>query len=435
MPDINSIPTSPYATPRRTSTTQQQHAGAALSSHSQSQSQSQQHTGPPTSASPELNILPSNQQTYHQRTSSTSLPSPPLPASSSNPALPMAMPPPPAPAARPDPAETGPGPIRHPRPLTAAELHQQLEQEQELLVNRLTRDLTILRAQQNSSVVSNTSSHSASASIDQPQTSFVDTHLMSGPGFPLPTTSSDRRHQRTSSSTSTRSLSHAAAAGSATGPLSAVHSAGGTSALEAARNPRSSAMSMSRQNSTTSHRSTSRNRSPNPYSRQEPEHGSFTSVSGGYFPRRQISTHGSVAATPGSELSPGLMPATLRYEETAHYRQELETAKRENETLKRRIKELEKAVRERRESDASTGGRVRSESVSTTASVGVSGATGVGGGGTGIAGGRGRATGGTGMERAFSSLSITGSVGVGVPEEELRVGESAASQGLGQEGK
>ncbi|KAK7966577.1 uncharacterized protein PG986_000854 [Apiospora aurea] len=436
MPDINSIPASPYATPRRTSTTQPQQAASLASSASQAQ---QQHTGAPASTSPALNILPSNQQTYHQRTSSTSLPSPPLPAPSSNPAaLPMAMPPPPAPAtARQDPAETGPGPIRHPRPLTAAELHQQLEQEQELLVNRLTRDLTILRAQQNSSVVSNTSSTSASASVDQTPTSFVDTHLMSGPGFPLPTTSSDRRHQRTSSSTSTRSLSHAAAAGSVTGPLSAVHSTGGgASALEAARNPnRSSAMSMSRQNSTTSHRSASRNHSPNPFSRHDSDYvGSFTSASGGYFPRRQISTHGSVAATPGSELSPGLMPATLRYEETAHYRQELETAKRENENLKRRIKELEKVVRERRASDASVGGRVRSESVSTTTS-GVGGATGVGGGGTGIAGGRGRAPGGAGMERAFSSMSVAGSVGVGVPEEELRVGESAASQGLGQEGK
>lgn len=29
----------------------------------------------------------------------------------------------------------GPGPLRHPHPLTAAELHSQLEQEQELLVS------------------------------------------------------------------------------------------------------------------------------------------------------------------------------------------------------------------------------------------------------------------------------------------------------------
>lgn len=32
----------------------------------------------------------------------------------------------------------GPGPLRHPRPLTAAELHSQLEQEQELLVSYLS---------------------------------------------------------------------------------------------------------------------------------------------------------------------------------------------------------------------------------------------------------------------------------------------------------
>jgi hypothetical protein len=129
------------------------------------------------------------------------------------------------------------------------------------------------------------------------------------------------------------------------------------------------------------------------------------------------------------------MPATLRYEETAHYRQELEVAKRENETLKRRIKDLEKMMRERRESDASRGsiggGRVRSESVSTTASVSVSGAAGVGGGGTGIAGGRREGPRvGPGLERAFSSLSFAGSVEVGVPDEELQVGESAASGGL-----
>lgn len=127
------------------------------------------------------------------------------------------------------------------------------------------------------------------------------------------------------------------------------------------------------------------------------------------------------------------MPATLRYEETAHYRQELETAKRENEALKRRVKELERALRDRRQSDTSrTGsGRDRSESVSTTASVSVSGATGIGGvigGGTSIAGdrrGERRA-----IERGISNLSISGSVGVGVPEEELNVGESAVSAGL-----
>lgn len=39
------------------------------------------------------------------------------------------------------------------------------------------------------------------------------------------------------------------------------------------------------------------------------------------------------------------MVSTPRYEEVAHYRQELEEAKRENEALKRRIRELERALR------------------------------------------------------------------------------------------
>ncbi|KAI4604056.1 hypothetical protein KJ359_000183 [Pestalotiopsis sp. 9143b] len=428
MPDVNSIPASPSST-RRPS------AIASAQGHAPA-------TAPPASTSPTLNILPSNQQSYHQGVPG-SLPSPSLP--SVGPAANMQAPA--APGQDNAGVGAGPGPIRHPRPLTAADLHQQLEAEQELLVNRLTRDLQTLRAAHNSSVASNASSASAATSIDQAQSSFVDTHLLSGPGFPMPTTSADRRHQRTSSSTSARSFSHLASAGSTPAPIPISHPPSGNpgSVLEAARNPRGS-MSMSRQNSTTSQRSASRsrNRSPRPHGGP----GSYSQAHGfpyaehssgaGYFPPRSHPTSNaqSTAATPGSELSPGLMPATLRYEETAFFRQELDTAKRENETLKKRIKELEKMVRERRESDASRasggGARIRSESTSTTASVSVSEAVGAGGGGTNIAGGRrdppGRA--GTSMERAFSTLSVAGSVGVGVPDEELQVGESASSTGI-----
>lgn len=138
----------------------------------------------------------------------------------------------------------------------------------------------------------------------------------------------------------------------------------------------------------------------------------------------------SVGATPGSgmsdQLSPGLLPATSRYEETAFYRNELDSAKRENEILKRRIRDLEKQVRERRESDAS---RTRSESVSTAASISVTPA-----GGASIAGPRDIGLTRPQRERGLTSQSITslaGSVGVGVPEEEVKVGESAASAGLG----
>ncbi|CAJ2505751.1 Uu.00g131450.m01.CDS01 [Anthostomella pinea] len=415
MPDLNSVPASP-------------HALAASRRASSTQANQPQMPPPPASTSPSLNILPSNQEAL-QHASPGSLSSPPLPAAAN-----MA----PAPGQDNTGVGAGPGPLRHPRPLTAAELHSEVEQEQELLVNRLTRDLTLLRAAQNSSVVSNTSSTSASTSTDQAHpSSFTDTHLLSGPGFPIPTTSADRRHHRTSSSTSGRSVSQVASQGSipAPIPIPQAHSGSAASVLEAARNPRG-APGMSRQSSRTSHRSRSRNRSPH-YGSLGPssytqQHGFPHDPSSNYFLRGHTSSNPSIAPTPSSELSPGLMPATMRYEETAHFRHELESAKNENENLKRRVKELEKILRERRESDASLG-RGRSESTSTTASVSVSGATGIGGvvgGGTGIAGGRNERR---GMERAMSTLSMAGSVAVGVPDDELRVGESAASTGLRSE--
>ncbi|KXJ88584.1 hypothetical protein Micbo1qcDRAFT_166649 [Microdochium bolleyi] len=420
MPDLNSIPPSPSRSRRPT--------GTSISAAS------------PTS----INILPSNQQAVNA-TSNSSLPSPALPAAHGQDGTGTA-----ATAA----AAGGPGPLRHPRPLTAAELHSELEQEQELLVNRLTRDLTMLRAAHNSSVVSNASSASASASAsaDHPS-SFTDTHMLSGPGFHIPATSADRRHHRTSSSTSARSFNQSMPA-----PIPIAHHSGSAaSVLEAARNPRG-ASSMSRQNSTTSHRSRSRNHSPGPYH----HHGSNPSSSypysqqhhagdpSGYFRVPTGATSNtSVAATPGGSvsdvLSPGMLPATHRYEETAFYRTELESAKRENDNLKRRVKELERMLREqhRRESSvtrqpqhqhqqqsqqagdhgSATGApRERTDSVSTTTSaVSVSGTTGVGGGGTGIAPGR------RVIERMQSSISFAGSMAVGVPEEEVKVGESAAS--------
>lgn len=91
--------------------------------------------------------------------------------------------------------------------------------------------------------------------------------------------------------------------------------------------------------------------------------------------------------------------------------------KRENDILKRRVRELERLVRERRASDASA--RQRSDSVSTTASVNVAFA------GASIARPR--------NDRVTSMLSTAGSVAsinAGVPEDEVKVGESAASGGV-----
>lgn len=136
-----------------------------------------------------------------------------------------------------------------------------------------------------------------------------------------------------------------------------------------------------------------------------------------------MATPGSAGAISASELSPSILPATLRYEETAFYRAELESVKRENDALKRRVRELERVVRDRRASDASRQSqgpdRARSESVSTVASVSVAASA------TGAAAGSGIAAQREGRERPRVASIL------GVPGEEVRVGESAASAGLG----
>ncbi len=293
-------------------------------------------------------------------------------------------------------------------------------------MNRLTRELSLLRAAQNASVVSNTSSTSAGASTTADPPLVPDAQpLLSGSGFSIPS-STGRQHHRTYSNTSTRSLTANPASVSATSVV-------GITAPAPTR-PIGGGASLSRQNSTASRRS--RNNSPGPLSLPH----SYTHshlADPAYFPGRgpppgvAAMTGPTSMPPPPSELSPGLLPATSRFEETAYYRAELDSVKRENDALKRRVRELERAVRERRASDASRG---RSESVSTTASTTFTAGGGGGGGGgsgVGIAGRRE----GAGRERVVSSLSVAGSVGVGVPEDEVRVGESAASAGLrAQEG-
>lgn len=77
-------------------------------------------------------------------------------------------------------------PMRHPRPMTAAEMHLELEQEQEAVVNRLTRELSALRA--HSASVASTASSAAESSA---------THAESLTGHMHPTSS--RRHRSSSS--------------------------------------------------------------------------------------------------------------------------------------------------------------------------------------------------------------------------------------------
>ena len=104
---------------------------------------------------------------------------------------------------------------------------------------------------------------------------------------------------------------------------------------------------------------------------------------GDHFPNlhapRQSSTsqYGYTQQTmsPGSNRTSTIPPnlGTTRFEETAYHRSELEAAKRENGTLRRRIRELERTLSRRQQSAM---GRERSESVSTSASVGGEGGSG-----------------------------------------------------------
>ncbi|KAF2133210.1 hypothetical protein P153DRAFT_151853 [Dothidotthia symphoricarpi CBS 119687] len=82
-------------------------------------------------------------------------------------------------------------PMRHPRPMTPAEMYHELEKEQEAVVNRLTRELSALRTQ-TASVASTVSS-----TADATDQSTAHTGPMTGSTHP---TSS--RHHRSSSSVS-----------------------------------------------------------------------------------------------------------------------------------------------------------------------------------------------------------------------------------------
>jgi hypothetical protein len=230
----------------------------------------------------------------------------------------------------------------------------------------------MLRAAQNASVVSNTSSTSAG---------FPDTgdhnanHLLSGPSHPAP---SQRRHHRSSSSTSTRSIT--AASLSTVGGIAGSTAPSTTADRNRGNPPRHDSIpqsiSLSRQNSMTGSRRSGAS-SPAPLSSaqssyQHPDHFPyFYQQRPSIAPHRDPSSGNLATLSSGNELRTESVTSVLttgRYEEMAYHRHELDAVKRENEALKRRIRELERTLRARRQSDASVN-RARSESVSTTASV------------------------------------------------------------------
>ncbi|TKA73189.1 hypothetical protein B0A55_07103 [Friedmanniomyces simplex] len=341
-------------------------------------------------------------------------------------------------------------PLRHPRPLTAAELYLECEKEQEAVVNRLTRELTALRAQ-SASVVSNTSQSSTStfADISDPN----PTHQMTGATHPTPS----RRH-RSSSSVSSRSMhtpsTNITNSGHTNNSTQAAHTgstasvpAGGMSQASADRAAAARA-SLSRQPSiTTSGASTparqsldiARHTGQTPGTLYTLPHRPSLSRDTSYASTQYASSTHAQAGTPVPHPLPSpaqspnqsIHPSTQHYADTAAYRTEMEIVKAENEVLRQRVRNLERALRSRRrdssQSDAARpelGARVPSNTRENVVSPAGVAAWAAGDGGVGgVAGPR---------ERSESQSTTASSRRGPAVDEEVKVGESAQSAGIGR---
>ncbi|KAL2003646.1 hypothetical protein VTN02DRAFT_2909 [Thermoascus thermophilus] len=226
---------------------------------------------------------------------------------------------------------SGPGPLRHPRPMTAADLHLELEKEQEAVVNRLTRELTLLR-QQTASVASTASS--TSTNLNDPIDSIHGSHHVSGVH---PTSS--RRHRSSSNLSSSFPGISGSTAGSVTG-IAPSRDSGLPPSRPSGDYPR---IGRSREPSFTSTRQSGTS-SPS-LSSSFQQRGDHFPHSMGHSHRLSLGTGGAAENNPRSMSS----SATARYEEAAYHRAELESIKRENEMLRRRVRELEITLKTYRE--------------------------------------------------------------------------------------
>ncbi|KAJ5133457.1 hypothetical protein N7448_001515 [Penicillium atrosanguineum] len=222
---------------------------------------------------------------------------------------------------------TAQGPLRHPKPLTPSDLHLVLEKEQEAMVNRLTRELSLLRQQ----TVSVNSTASSASNLTEPD------GLHASPSLGSSTTSHVSRRQRSSSSLS----SHTPAAQSA----QAASVSGIAPSRDTSHPSRSTEHALPR---------TIRSREPSVTSRR-PSVGSLPSSQ--YPHGDPLSHYGSPSIYPHrssvSQTHLGLSSGSssmARYEEATIHRSELESMKRENEQLRRRVRELENTLKQQKES-------------------------------------------------------------------------------------
>ncbi|KAK2759338.1 hypothetical protein FQN54_002816 [Arachnomyces sp. PD_36] len=343
---------------------------------------------------PDLNSVPFPPRSQTSTTTSASTTTAPIPISnsgSSSRRVSQIMGPPPRPHSPASPGlgssllstgdntgvGVGPGPLRHPRPVTVADLHLELEKEQEAVVNRLTRELSLLR-QQTASVASTTSS--TSTSVNDAIDPVHNSQYLSGSVHPT----SARRH-RSSSNLSTRSLAGSTHAGVSAGAMS-----GSVNSIAPSRETGRPSADMPRVNRSRDPSVASTRRS----GRSSPSLSSSLQQHGEHLPHSHSTSHShshshslsqsySHSHRPSQTSAPIAIPnvanaphhgghgeshsrsaslsstaATARYEEVAQHRAELAAAKRENDILRRRVRELEASLRERNQS--STGSEVSS---------------------------------------------------------------------------
>ncbi|KAF1820937.1 uncharacterized protein K489DRAFT_411357 [Dissoconium aciculare CBS 342.82] len=371
-------------------------------------------------------------------------------------------------------------PLRHPRPLTAAELYLECEKEQEAVVNRLTRELTALRAQ-TASVASN-ASHSSTSSQSILPVDISDpnpTHQMTGATHPTPS-----RRARSSSSVSGRSA-HVPASGApalaniSTGLANTAgqhhHSAANSpglalSGVSQASMDRAMAANGAGDPTTTTTTTLSRQPSMSASGRSTPARGSLDNMrntnnnnnNSGFLSNRPSF---SSSATRDQALSSTTHIPLLhqQHDPSSHaYRTEMEIVKAENDALRQRVRALERALRDRRRRDSSlssvdaaaaaargdppsgmgigiggvAGPRERSESQSTSASshiaVSSSSAPHRRESSRRPAAAAAAVTGMTTTAAATPTANATANATsvVGLPDEDLKVGESAASSSL-----
>ena len=324
-------------------------------------------------------------------------------------------------------------------------------------VNRLTRELTALRAQ-SASVASNASHSSTSTSASLLPIDISDpnpTHQMTGATHPTPS----RRH-RSSSSLSQRSIPNTSstsisAAGSGTTSLSTQAHPGSTAGVSQASAARAAAAggqgNRSRQPSVSASGTSTPARQSLDISRPgQPSSGSYTlphrpslSRDPSYVSQSTVSSTAAHAGTP-VPLSPNQSVTSPHYVDTAAYRSEMEIVKAENEALRQRVRALERALRTRRrdsstsdanraEVSAARGARDRDSLTAVNSPTIVSPSVVSPAGVAAWAAGDGGVGGVAPPRERSESQSTTASSRRGLPaEDDVRLGESAGSVGIGR---